>query len=290
LELNNMNDFHKLLLDVSKNTLKDENLAKYISILFYHHEYNLTQDEAFLQEEDKVLEIDKILSTVGSEDHVATALSNKYLIGLFFISYYAAFDFAKFTGSGVDKETLREVEKETLKKLNNPSIMMDIFRAISSKSYSEKINLKNKEKLKDRELEIIKNYNERLKNMSLSVSSLEDENEQLKQRIEKAKKIWEDNKSLKEENEKLKLMLKELGANEPIVRSSTDKNSPVQDTSFSQSGTIPVPDSKNPMMTELSTPSENNIDHTRSYAHTFRERGRFGSHPSHDDFGDESTP
>lgn len=88
------------------------------------------------------------------------------------------------------------------------------------------------------------------------------------------------------------MIIKKLGVNEPlIVRSSTDKDLPVQgqDTSSSQSGNIPVPDS-NPMMTELSIPSRNNIDHTRSYAHTFRERGRFGSHPSHDDFGDESTP
>jgi len=34
----------------------------------------------------------------------------------------------------------------------------------------------------------------------------------------------------------------------------------------------------------------NNLDQTKPYAHMFREHGRFGSHPSHDDFSDESTP
>lgn len=32
------------------------------------------------------------------------------------------------------------------------------------------------------------------------------------------------------------------------------------------------------------------IDHTRLYAHAFREGGRYGSHPSHDGFDDESKP
>lgn len=35
---------------------------------------------------------------------------------------------------------------------------------------------------------------------------------------------------------------------------------------------------------------ENNLDATKLYAHRYRERGRFGSHPSHDSFGDESGP
>lgn len=32
------------------------------------------------------------------------------------------------------------------------------------------------------------------------------------------------------------------------------------------------------------------VDFTKDYAHNFRERGRFGSHPSHDGFDDESGP
>src|SRR5690606_29358936 len=32
------------------------------------------------------------------------------------------------------------------------------------------------------------------------------------------------------------------------------------------------------------------LDATKGYAHFARENGRFGSHPSHDDFGDESRP
>jgi hypothetical protein len=32
------------------------------------------------------------------------------------------------------------------------------------------------------------------------------------------------------------------------------------------------------------------MDHTRPYAHAYREGGRFGSHPSHDGFDDESKP
>lgn len=32
------------------------------------------------------------------------------------------------------------------------------------------------------------------------------------------------------------------------------------------------------------------MDATRGWGGSFREEGRFGSHPSHDDFGDESEP
>lgn len=86
-------------------------------------------------------------------------------------------------------------------------------------------------------------------------------------------------------------MIKKLGVNEPpIVRSSTNEDMPVHDALSNESRAIPVSDSYNPMKVDLLTPSKNNIDHTCSYAHTFREHGRFGSHPSHDDFGDESAP
>lgn len=32
------------------------------------------------------------------------------------------------------------------------------------------------------------------------------------------------------------------------------------------------------------------MDATKDYAHTYREQGRFGSHPSHDDYDDEGRP
>jgi hypothetical protein len=32
------------------------------------------------------------------------------------------------------------------------------------------------------------------------------------------------------------------------------------------------------------------VDATKDYAHSFRDHGQFGSHPSHDGFDDESTP
>ena len=35
---------------------------------------------------------------------------------------------------------------------------------------------------------------------------------------------------------------------------------------------------------------DRNLDATKLYAHPYREGGRFGSHPSHDGFDDESTP
>lgn len=210
-----MNDFiNSSTLNVSKDMFKDENLAKYISILFYHHfslYYHVVDDEFFLENEYKFLEIDKILSTVDLEEHVAIALSNRYLIGLFAISYYAASD-AVYNPEEDNRK--KQVEKETLKKLNDPSII-NIFDAISS--YSGKVDLKSKDKAKNRETNLIKHYNEQLKNLRLHISKLEDENEQLKQRIETGKKMWDDNKKLKEENEKLKLILKNLGVSEPPI-------------------------------------------------------------------------
>jgi hypothetical protein len=32
------------------------------------------------------------------------------------------------------------------------------------------------------------------------------------------------------------------------------------------------------------------LDATKNFAHNFREQGRYGSHPSHDDFSDEGNP
>jgi hypothetical protein len=40
----------------------------------------------------------------------------------------------------------------------------------------------------------------------------------------------------------------------------------------------------------LVAPRDKNLDATKLYAHSYRENGRFGSHPSHDGFDDESGP
>jgi len=42
--------------------------------------------------------------------------------------------------------------------------------------------------------------------------------------------------------------------------------------------------------TTLVAPREKNLDATKPYAHAYREQGKFGSHPSHDGFDDESSP
>lgn len=42
--------------------------------------------------------------------------------------------------------------------------------------------------------------------------------------------------------------------------------------------------------TTFAAPRDKNLDATKLYAHSYREQGRFGSHPSHDGFGDESGP
>ncbi len=271
-------NFEDMFIEVSKLVFNDQNLDKYFTMLFYHYEYDFTHEDCFLETENNLLKINKILSETDIAGEMTMALSNRYMACLFYLSYYAC-----------SREETKEI-KEIIGLLNNSS-MIKRFSDVSSEPFSDKFKARNQEKWKAVEENLIKNHNERLKDAYLSITRLEDENEQLKQRIEKGKKIWDDNKQLKEENEKLKLMLKKLGVNEsPIVRSSTDEDLSVQGTLSSQSGTISVSDSKNPMMTDLSTPSKNNIDHTRSYAHTFREHGRFGSHPSHDDFGDESAP
>lgn len=54
--------------------------------------------------------------------------------------------------------------------------------------------------------------------------------------------------------------------------------------------------SARPSSTEINKPSwkqqfsEETLDFSRPFAHAFREHGKFGSYPSHDDFGDESKP
>ena len=42
--------------------------------------------------------------------------------------------------------------------------------------------------------------------------------------------------------------------------------------------------------TKLVAPRDKNLDVTKPYAHAYRETGRYGSHPSHDGFDDESGP
>lgn len=55
---------------------------------------------------------------------------------------------------------------------------------------------------------------------------------------------------------------------------------------------VVAPSSKDPLRqsTSLVAPRDKNLDATKLYAHPCRERGRYGSHPSHDGFDDESSP
>jgi hypothetical protein len=50
--------------------------------------------------------------------------------------------------------------------------------------------------------------------------------------------------------------------------------------------------SKDPLRdtTTLVAPRDKNLDATKLYAHSYREQGRYGSHPSHDGFDDDSGP
>ncbi len=41
--------------------------------------------------------------------------------------------------------------------------------------------------------------------------------------------------------------------------------------------------------TSFAVPRDKNLDATKLYAHSYREKGRFGSYPSHDSFDDESS-
>ncbi len=54
----------------------------------------------------------------------------------------------------------------------------------------------------------------------------------------------------------------------------------------------PVTSAKDPTRqdTIFVAPRDRNLDATKLYAHPYREQGRYGSHPSHDPFDDESTP
>ena len=55
---------------------------------------------------------------------------------------------------------------------------------------------------------------------------------------------------------------------------------------------VVVPSSKDPTResTTFIAPRDKNLDATKLYAHPCREQGRYGSHPSHDGFDDESSP
>lgn len=279
------------IIEASKLVFNDKNLVRYFTMLFFDYRCSLShdyRDSDYLKYKDKLSQINSLLSSGCLPDNITyMALSNRYIACLFYILYFPLLDYSYGRKTKFSSE-----EREILGLIDNSSIMKQ-FIDMSSWPFFDKTKTINKEKMKAAQENIIKNNNELLKAMNLSINRLEEENEQLKKRIERANKIWDENKKIKEENEKLKLMLKKLGVNElPMVSSSTDKDLPAQsqDASLDESGAIPVSSSKIQMMTELSTPSKNNMDHTRSYAHTFRERGRFGSHPSHDDFGDESEP
>lgn len=53
--------------------------------------------------------------------------------------------------------------------------------------------------------------------------------------------------------------------------------------------TTSIPDGT-PRGSSYAQPAEKNLDATKGYAHAYRENGRFGSHPSHDGYDDESSP
>ncbi len=64
-------------------------------------------------------------------------------------------------------------------------------------------------------------------------------------------------------------------------------------TAMHKSGCNPTVESVKDVLrdsTTLTAPRDKNLDATKLYAHSFREQGRFGSHPSHDGFDDESGP
>lgn len=140
---------------------------------------------------------------------------------------------------------------------------------------------------------LLKYYQETLKNINISIGKLQDKNEQLNQRIEKGKAIWEENKLLKE------IIKSEVS--EPyytnIINKLTQNRKLAESNEQKPVGTL-LPNPENNRMPKLPLPSNNpsssrdeeQMDYTRPYAHVFREHGQFGSHPSHDDFGDESVP
>jgi hypothetical protein len=66
-----------------------------------------------------------------------------------------------------------------------------------------------------------------------------------------------------------------------------------ESTSMHRSAGTPTVESVKDVLrdsTTLVSPRDKNFDATKLYAHSYRENGRFGSHPSHDGFDDESGP
>jgi hypothetical protein len=70
------------------------------------------------------------------------------------------------------------------------------------------------------------------------------------------------------------------------------KSQPVRTRVVAKPKTDLVPSAKDVLResTTLAAPLDKNLDATKLYAHSYREHGRFGSHPSHDGFDDESGP
>jgi len=58
----------------------------------------------------------------------------------------------------------------------------------------------------------------------------------------------------------------------------------------SRSATIPSAKDPTRQDSTLVAQRDKNLDATKLYAHAYREQGKFGSHPSHDGFDDESSP
>ena len=95
------------------------------------------------------------------------------------------------------------------------------------------------------------------------------------------------------------------GSHPGTIKLIRRKQLPSESDSLSAKATKPPRTSKparvkmksaRPSSTEINKPSwkqqfsEETLDFSRPFAHAFREHGKFGSYPSHDDFGDESKP
>lgn len=70
------------------------------------------------------------------------------------------------------------------------------------------------------------------------------------------------------------------------------KSEPTSSRIANEAGAGQVTSDKDPTRqdTTLVAARDKNLDASKLYAHAYREHGKYGSHPSHDGFGDESSP
>lgn len=291
--------------EVSKAIFCDRNVIKYFSMVCHH--YRIESGSKFseiykkffaYQYEDQLLEINNILSTVCSVDeNISQALTNKYMVSMFFLSICTIFE-------RLDSIQLENTIKKIMKTLDNSPIKnhfndfcnLEYFFEYEDQQVFRKKNdnleVQEEKIIKDYE-KTIKDYKEKLKNANITISKLEDEIQELEQRIGKGKEIWEENKRLKE------IIKNEVP--EPFYTNIINKLTQARKLAKSNESkpvSTSLPNQENNSMPKLSLPSNNplssqdeeQMDYTRQYAHAFRDHGQFGSHPSHDDFGDESVP